>query len=111
MPVNSFHSTRRQVINKNKIKIRKEEIIIPLKFRIKKPKELDSTLTELKREAGRHSIAFTGDEKSGRGSGYGFEAIYTVFPNEIEMTVLRKPFWASESMVRSELEKYFGNRK
>jgi len=79
---------------------------MPFSFQIKKPKDLTQLLAQLKDEAAKHNIAFTGDETWGHASGYGFAGEYIVHSNSIELIVHKKPFIVSNAKIQQEIEKF-----
>ena len=75
-------------------------------FKIERPKDLIYVLSKLKSEAGQHNISFKGDEKRGSASGYGFVGEYTVYTDNIELTVHKKPFIVTEAKIKQTVKEF-----
>ena len=76
-------------------------------IKVSRPKNLKAALALANEKARKHDIFFVGDEKSGSGSGKGFSAKYIIHPDCIEVLVLDRPFWASSSMVKRKIQKFW----
>jgi hypothetical protein len=76
-------------------------------MKIKKPRNFRTAFQKVKSDAERnHNITFDGNERSGKGSGYGFTAEYTVDSDYIRINVKKKPILLSEVMIRRTIEEY-----
>ena len=74
---------------------------------IQKPINVSEAIAKARNEAAKKGLSFYGDELSGRGEGYGFEASYVVQSDVIVITVDRKPFIIPESKIKKEVNKYW----
>ena len=75
-------------------------------MRIKKPANFRTAFLKAKADAAKNGISFKGNERSGKGSGYGFTADYTVEADVIRINVQKKPILLSEVMIRRTIEEY-----
>ena len=78
---------------------------MPITINLPKPSDLFGTLQLLRAKAAQHNISFTGDEKSGYGSGRGFEASYKVQGDKVVLTVHKKPLLVPKSLIVEEVTK------
>jgi hypothetical protein len=75
-------------------------------MRIKKPTNFRAVFLKAKSDAVKHGIRFKGNERYGRGAGYGFTADYIVEADIIRINVKKKPLLVSEMMIRRAIEEY-----
>ena len=78
-----------------------------MEIKLEKPDEFQTVFKKMAGEVKKHNIKFEGDETKGNGSGYGFAGRYAVYDDHIMLTVSKKPFFISESKVKSEVMKYW----
>jgi hypothetical protein len=75
-------------------------------MRIKKPANFRTAFLKAKSDAVKHGIRFKGNERYGKGAGYGFTADYVVEADIIRINVQKKPLLVSELMIRLAIEEY-----
>ena len=75
-------------------------------FEVNRPKDISAMFNDLKNEARKNNLSFSGDETAGRASGFGFEGRYTVLPNAIKIDVLKKPLIISQKTIIEKTKEY-----
>jgi len=73
---------------------------------VERPKDIQAVLEKGKRAAEKHNIFFAGDDKHGYGSGFNFEATYTVGVDFITICVMKKPVLITKGRIEKEVKKY-----
>ena len=76
-------------------------------FTIDRPKDLEKTLAEVKRNIEENKGSFIGDEKTGSISVSGVKGSYCVTAHDVEITIIDKPFIVSTSYVEKEVRDAF----
>ena len=79
----------------------------PTVMRLSRPKDIQAAVAYAESEAKKNQLNFKGGTDNGTGSGHGFAAAYTVHPDHIELTVDKKPFWASSAMIKDAVNKFW----
>jgi hypothetical protein len=79
----------------------------PIVMQLSRPKNLQAAVDYAEKEARMNKLRFNGTTAQGSGSGHGFAAKYTVHPDRIELTVEKKPFWASSSMIQEAVKNFW----
>ena len=76
-------------------------------FEVKKPKDLQKALEQVKAELKKSNGSITGDVNSGSISTSGVKGAYTVTDDVINITVTDKPFLLPASVIKNEITKAF----
>ena len=79
----------------------------PIVMQMSRPKDIQAAVDYAAAEAKKNNLRFEGTATQGSGSGHGFAAKYTVHSDRIELTVEKKPFWASSSMVKDAVNNFW----
>ena len=79
----------------------------PIVMQLSRPKDIQAAVDYAQAEARKNNLRFDGTVTQGSGSGHGFAARYAVLPDSIELTVEKKPFWASTSMVKDAVNDFW----
>ena len=80
----------------------------PIVMQLNRPKDIQAAVDYAETETTKNNLRFEGTTTHGSGSGHGFAARYAVLPDHIELTVDKKPFWASSSMVKDAVNNFWG---
>ena len=75
-------------------------------IRVDKPDDLQALFERATSDADKNGIAWTGDIKSGHGSGRGFEGTYTVDADGITIYVSKKPPFITKARVEMAVKTY-----
>ena len=81
----------------------------PIVMQLSRPKDIQAAVEYAQTEARKNNLRFSGNVSQGNGSGHGFTASYTVRPGYIELTVDKKPFWASSNMVQDAVNRFWAD--
>jgi hypothetical protein len=68
-----------------------------------------SLLQRAKNAAVESGAKLTGDTNSGKFSGKGVEGHYEVSDNKVRVTITKKPIVVTDSVIESQLRKFFGD--
>lgn len=69
--------------------------------------KIEDVLAEVKSEAAKKKIKFSGDATKGNFSGEGIEGNYSVSGQTITINVTKQPWYAPDSAVKSAIEEWF----
>ena len=75
-----------------------------------KPKNFHAILEQIAEEAREYNITFQQNSTNGYGSGYGFSGEYNVYNDHILITVIRRPFFISDSKIEREVREYWAKK-
>ena len=77
-----------------------------LTIKVAKPKNMQVLFSKAKNDAKKHNISWAGDIQQGHGTGFGFEASYTVDTDYITICVLKKPPLVSKALIERKIKEY-----
>ena len=75
-------------------------------IKVSRPSNIEAVFARAKSDAEKHGITWSGDINQGQGSGFGFEGMYRVDTDNITITILKRPLFATKSRIKREIERY-----
>ena len=76
-------------------------------FTINKPSDITTTLAKVSRTIKNNGGNFLGNENFGRFSGNGVEGQYNIMGEHIKVSIIKKPFFAPDSLIEKKISEYF----